>query len=98
LVVTVKSLGLMEGDMADKVMELDWDEVEEVLIAMNASTIIRVVIPDLINNALVTAGMDEWASVWLTDQTEANSALGKEVWAEEITLLAKLIHVANELD
>ncbi|MGI6769562.1 MAG: hypothetical protein ACOX5E_01740, partial [Bacilli bacterium] len=96
LLVTVKSLGLMEGDMAEKVLDLDWTDIEDVLGNMNDSTIIRVVLPDLINNALVTAGMDEWASVWLTDQTGANSALGKEVWAEEITLLAKLINVANE--
>ncbi|HHU24784.1 MAG TPA: hypothetical protein GXZ57_06885 [Acholeplasmataceae bacterium] len=97
LLATVKLLGLMEGDMAEKVLDLDWTDIEDVLGNMNNSTIIRVVLPDLINNALVTAGMDEWASVWLTDQTGANSALGKEVWAEEITLLAKLINVANGL-
>ncbi|MGI6729324.1 MAG: hypothetical protein ACOX5P_03615, partial [Bacilli bacterium] len=97
LLATVKSLDLMEGDMADKVLDLDWTEIEDVLSKMNESTIIRVVLPDLINNALVTAGMDEWASEWLTDQTGDNPALAKDVWADEITLLAKLIKVANKL-
>jgi hypothetical protein len=64
---------------------------------MNESTIIRVVLPDLINNALVTAGMDEWASDWLRDQTGDNPTKEKAEWADEITLLAKLIKVANKL-
>ena len=54
--------------MADKVLDLDWTETEDVLSKMNESTIIRVVLPDLINNALVTAVWKNGQANGLIDQ------------------------------
>jgi hypothetical protein len=62
LVVLVKEVqdnGLTTGDLADALTDLTWTATAGVLDALNGSTIVRSVLPDLVYNALESAGMEE---------------------------------------
>lgn len=98
LVDTVKAKGLADGDMATKLTDFVWTDTAAVLDALNNSTIVRSVLPDLVYDALDNAGMEEWAGDWLTNQTgTAGTVAPFAEWEAEIPRLAKLISVAMDL-
>jgi len=98
LVDTVKTKGLQDGDMATKLTDFAWTDTASVLDALNNSTIVRSVLPDLVYDAVENAGMEEWVGDWLIDQTGVDGVVAPFAeWEAEIPRLAKLISVAMEL-
>jgi len=92
-------LGNMDDPDFDFMTELsDPTKVEGILGAFNGSTILRVVLPDLIYTLLDSSGMTDWSTSWLFDQTGALGVVADSTeWELEIKLLAKLISGINSV-
>jgi len=79
----------------------DESTISDVLGAFNASVMLHEVLPDLINDIATTAGMSNWISTWLTNQTgvdgfgDNNPTESEAVWAVEVVKIATVIAEAN---
>ena len=73
------------------------ENISSLLSNLNNTTIVRVVIPDLIHDSLVASNATDWENAWLTGQVGANDVNSKEDWEAEFTELANVISSFNTL-
>ncbi|HPD12661.1 MAG TPA: hypothetical protein PLP15_04775, partial [Bacilli bacterium] len=97
LLVDIRANSLADADMAGVLKTKPKENISSLLSNLNNTTIVRVVIPDLIHDSLVASNATDWENAWLTGQVGANDVNSKEDWEAEFTELANVISSFNTL-
>jgi hypothetical protein len=97
LLVDIRANSLADADMAGVLKTKPKENISSLLSKLNNTTIVRVVIPDLIHDSLVASKATDWENAWLTGQVGANDVNSKEDWEAEFTELANVISSFNTL-
>jgi hypothetical protein len=97
LLVDIRANSLADADMAGVLKTKPKENISSLLSKLNNTTIVRVVIPDLIHDSLVASNATDWENTWLTGQVGANDVNSKEDWEAEFTELANVISSFNTL-
>lgn len=98
LLVDIRANSLADAAMAGVLKTKPKENISSLLSNLNNTTIVRVVIPDLIHDSLVASNATDWENAWLTGQVGANDVNSKEDWEAEFTELANVISSFNTLD
>ena len=97
LLVDIRANSLADADMAGVLKTKPKENISSLLSYLNNTTIVRVVIPDLIHDSLFASNATDWENAWLTGQVGANDVNSKEDWEAEFTELANVISSFNTL-
>ena len=98
------SNGLFESNSGDALANLEEAQIKAILQTVNASEIMRTVLPDLVYSAVKAAGQTSWLTQdkWLENQTGVD-AFGNNkpvadaaIWDEEIEQYAYIISAAQD--
>ena len=96
---------LFGSDSGNALANMSKDQIEAILNTINNSEIMRTVLPDLVYNAVKSAGQDSWLSEdkWLENQTGQTAGVNNpvesvEAWADEIEKYAFIISKSSSYD
>ena len=96
---------LFATDSGKALSNMSKDQIESILDTINNSEIMRTVLPDLVYNAVESAGQDSWLSEdkWLENQVGQTAGVNKpvesvEAWANEIEKYAFIISKSTSFD
>ena len=96
---------LFGSDSGNALANMSKDQIEDILNTINNSEIMRTVLPDLVYNAVKSAGQDSWLSEdkWLENQTGQTAGVNNpvesvEAWADEIEKYAFIISKSSSYD
>jgi hypothetical protein len=97
--------GLFGADSGNALANMEKAQIESILNAINNSEIMRTVLPDLVYNAVKSAGQDAWLSEdkWLEVQVGQTAGVNNPVdsieeWATEIEKYAFIISKSTSFD
>ena len=96
---------LFDTDSGKALANMSKDQIEAILDTINNSEIMRTVLPDLVYNAVESAGQDSWLSEdkWLENQVGQTAGVNNPVesvedWANEIEKYAFIISKSSSYD
>ncbi len=104
IITRVRTLDLFSpstGDMASNLMSKPMAEIKGLLDEFNESTMLRVLLPELIHNAINSNNAADWEADWLKNQLPeaatptVSRVLAKADWTTEIEYLSRLLATLN---
>ena len=94
LLEVIQTLEILNGEntVAEKINNQNEVELKQLLTAVNNSQLVRVLLPDLIFEAVKEGTLEHWASAWLVNQTSSDitKVETKDIWNGEIELYAEI--------
>ena len=94
LLEVIQTLEILNGEntVAEKINNQNEVELKQLLTAVNNSQLVRVLLPDLVFEAVKEGTLEHWASAWLVNQTSSDitKVETKDIWNGEIELYAEI--------